>query len=292
MTQPSRHADDSAPVVPDTPSAAGQVFGDRLDLAERYVALLADTGISHGLIGPREAPRLWSRHVLGCAAVSELIPAADGLTTVIDVGSGAGLPGICLAISRPDLEVHLVEPLARRTTWLREAVTELGLTNVVVHTARAESLWGELSAPFVTARAVAKLEQLATWTLPLLTAGGSVLALKGERAQAELVDARPALRRLGVTRSDVALVGLDLVAGPESNDDAIALTQALEEPVRVVRLGIDHHVDLRAFKRRSASSSGSARRRADRRRENRGGRENHARQDRADTPDLPEGDRR
>src|SRR5262245_4488693 len=130
--------DSTSPGVPETPSAAAQVFGAQLELAERFVAVLADTGISHGLIGPREASRLWDRHVLNCAVVKDAIPASDERQRVIDVGSGAGLPGLALAIARPDLDLHLVEPLARRTAWLSGTVAQLGLTNVTVHTARAE----------------------------------------------------------------------------------------------------------------------------------------------------------
>lgn len=312
MTECAGQAEDSAtradsprePVaVPDTPVIAQAVFGDRLPIAEHYVRLLADTGITHGLIGPREAPRLWSRHVIAGAAVAELIPRGAASTAVIDVGSGAGLPGLCLAIARSDLEVHLVEPLARRTTWLSSAVEALGLTNVQIHTARAEKLWGDLQAPYVTARAVAKLEQLATWTLPLLTAGGTLLALKGERAEVELTEARARLRRLGADRTDIALVGLGLIDSdqPKSREPGQP-TGGLEEPVRIVRVGIDRPVDLRAFRRTSPSSSGSARRRTDRRRPDHRDELGSARAGRP-TPrptvpdaarhdaDLPEGDR-
>lgn len=110
--------------LPATPAAASAVFGDRLDLAEYFVAILADTGISHGLIGPRETPRLWDRHVLNCGVVHEAIPRTGETQQVIDVGSGAGLPGLALAIARPDLDLHLVEPLARRTGWLSGTVAQ------------------------------------------------------------------------------------------------------------------------------------------------------------------------
>src|SRR4051794_25470234 len=126
---------------------------------------------------------------------------------VIDVGSGAGLPGLALAIARPDLELHLVEPLARRTGWLSGAVAQLGLDNVVVHTSRAEGLWDRVRAPWVTARAVSKIVQLAEWTLPLLDAHGSLLALKGSRATQELEDSRTALQRLGVVDAAVEEFG-------------------------------------------------------------------------------------
>lgn len=237
--------------MPPTPTAAAAVFGDRLSLAERYVALLADTGISHGLIGPREAPRLWDRHVLNCAVVERLVPhAGAGAPTqrLIDIGSGAGLPGFPLAIARPDLEVHLVEPLARRTGWLSGALSELDLDNVVIHTARAEKLWGRVTAPVVTARAVSNIAQLAEWTLPLLEAGGSLLALKGGRAVEEVEQYSAVLRRLGVEEVAVETVGADLLA----------------EPTIVLRATIGAAVDGRRWTSRPSSSAGSARRRADR----------------------------
>ncbi|MEO7448589.1 MAG: 16S rRNA (guanine(527)-N(7))-methyltransferase RsmG [Humibacillus sp.] len=149
------------PQVPPTPPSARAIFGGHLSQAEEFVRVLADTGISHGLIGPREAPRLWDRHVLNCAVTHLAIPETGRTQGVIDVGSGAGLPGLALAIVRPDLHLHLVEPLARRTGWLTGAVAELGLTNVTVHTARAEAMWDELQAPWVTARAVSAITRLA-----------------------------------------------------------------------------------------------------------------------------------
>ena len=239
----------TAPIgVPDTPSAAAQIFGERLPLAEHFVAILADTGISHGLIGPREAPRLWDRHVLNCAVVQESIPREDEGQRVIDVGSGAGLPGLALAIARPDLDLHLVEPLARRTGWLSGTVAQLGLTNVTVHTARAEAMWDRIDAPWVTARAVSGIVQLSEWTLPLLTPRGTLLALKGSRAYAELEETRTALSRLGVVDASVEVVGADL----------------LEDPTIVLRARIGAAVDRRLFRSRATSSAGSARRRADR----------------------------
>ena len=192
------------PSVPPTPAGAVRVFGDRLALAEAFTALLSDSGVSHGLIGPREVPRLWDRHVLNCAVLQEAIPPD---AAVIDVGSGAGLPGLALAIARPDLDIHLVEPMLRRTTWLSEAVQSLGLSNVTVHRGRAEELWGTLSAPVVTARAVARLGELGRWCLPLLEAGGSLLALKGSSAAEELEADRAQLRRLGAVEDELITVG-------------------------------------------------------------------------------------
>lgn len=235
-------------VPPVAPPAAVEVFADRLPLAERFVALLATTGIAHGLIGPREGPRLWSRHMLNCAVIGEVIPSGPSGQAVIDVGSGAGLPGLVLAIARPDLHVHLVEPLARRTAWLEDTVGDLALTNVTVHTARAESLWGLIEAPWVTARAVTQIVRLAEWTLPLLSVPGEVLALKGSRGPAELAAAESALRRLGVTRT----AAVELGAG------------VIDEAATVLRLSVDRPIDLRRFRAKGQTSAGSARRRADR----------------------------
>jgi 16S rRNA (guanine527-N7)-methyltransferase len=187
-------AGDQERVPPPPPPGAVQVFGDRLVLAERFSVILTDSGVSHGLIGPREVPRLWERHLLNCAVIHPAIPADE---MVIDVGSGAGLPGLALAIARPDLDLHLVEPMLRRTNWLSMAVDELGLTNVTVHRGRAEQFWGTLRAPVVTARAVARLSELATWCLPLLMPGGSLLAIKGLSVAEEVETDRAVLRRLG-----------------------------------------------------------------------------------------------
>jgi len=195
-------------VAPPAPAGAAQVFGDRLALAERFTAILADTGVSHGLIGPREVPRLWDRHVLNCAVIH---PAIDVGHMVIDVGSGAGLPGLALAIARPDLDLHLIEPMLRRTNWLSRAVDELELTNVTVHRGRAEQFWGVLSAPVVTARAVARLSELAGWCLPLLLPGGSLLALKGSRAAEELETDRALLRRMGAVSEVIETFGRGVV---------------------------------------------------------------------------------
>ena len=236
-------------VVPPTPATAAVVFGERVGLAEDFVRVLADTGISHGLIGPREAPRLWDRHVLNCAIAHLAIPERGESQDVIDVGSGAGLPGLALAIARPDLHVHLVEPLARRTGWLSGTVAELGLTNVTVHTARAEALWDRISAPWVTARAVSTIVQLAEWTLPLLQPRGTLLALKGSRARDELEQGRTALMRLGAVEASVLELGQDL----------------LDEPTTLLTVTIGDHLDRRRFRSRPTSSAGSARRRADRR---------------------------
>ena len=165
------------------------------DLLEAYAALLADAGVTQGLIGPREVPRLWERHLLNCAVVAE--PAAGLIphsATVADVGSGAGLPGLVWAIVRPDLRVTLVEPLLRRATFLAQAVTDLGLdTRVTVIRGRGEeqlASGGWTPVDVVTARAVAPLGKLLGWTVPLLREGGQLVALKGSSAAEEVAGAQ------------------------------------------------------------------------------------------------------
>jgi 16S rRNA (guanine527-N7)-methyltransferase len=198
----------SNPELSSAPPLAADLFGPKVGLATRYVEMLAETGIDHGLIGPGERPRLWDRHVLNCAVIS---PAFGPDSTVIDVGSGAGLPGIVLAIMRPDLQILLVERLRRRTIWLQRTLDELALANVEVHLGRAESLWKSMYVDHVTARAVARLGTLGAWCLPLLRPGGSLLAIKGENAQAELDADREALVRLGAAELTVESYG----AGPD-----------------------------------------------------------------------------
>jgi 16S rRNA (guanine527-N7)-methyltransferase len=187
-----------------TPAAAAVVFGEALPRLEAYAALLAGPGTERGLLGPREAGRLWERHLLNCAGLSELVQ--DG-EVVLDLGSGAGLPGLVLALQRPAVQVVLVESLQRRATFLTECVEALGLRNTLVRRARAEELAGKLEVDAVMARAVAPLERLAGWSLPLLRTGGRLLALKGEQAADELAQAGPALRRLGAVASSVVEVG-------------------------------------------------------------------------------------
>ncbi|MGZ4589248.1 MAG: 16S rRNA (guanine(527)-N(7))-methyltransferase RsmG [Actinomycetes bacterium] len=201
----------AAGVSRETSGAAEHLFGDRLPLAEHYAQLLTRDGVVRGLIGPREAGRLWERHLLNSAVVGELI--ATG-AHVCDVGSGAGLPGLPLALARPDLQVELVEPLLRRASFLSEVLSELGLTNVIVTRARAEDLAGTQRADVVTARAVAPLPKLAGWCLPLLRPHGSLLALKGARAQDELEDAGEQLRRLGALQWTVVRCGDELLQEP------------------------------------------------------------------------------
>ncbi|MFC0601706.1 16S rRNA (guanine(527)-N(7))-methyltransferase RsmG [Streptomyces palmae] len=195
--------------LPPAPEVARDVFGERFPEAVRYGELLADVGVTRGLIGPREVPRLWERHLLNCAVLSEVVP--EGVT-VCDVGSGAGLPGIPLALARPDLRITLLEPLLRRTNFLQEVVELLGLDHVTVARGRAEEVLGKLPpVHVVTARAVAPLDRLAGWGVPLLRPYGEMLALKGDTAEEELLHARAALSKLGVVRTSVLQVGEGIV---------------------------------------------------------------------------------
>lgn len=187
-------------VEPEPPDVA-TVFGDRLPLARAYVQLLAGDGVVRGLIGPREAGRLWTRHVLNCATPAELIP--EG-AKVVDVGSGAGLPGVVVAIARPDCRVILVEPLERRVRFLTEVVDQLGLANCRVVRSRALDAPDEArEADVVISRAVAPLGRLAAWCAGLARPGGLVLALKGATAQEELDRDRPAMAAAGLRGAEV-----------------------------------------------------------------------------------------
>jgi 16S rRNA (guanine527-N7)-methyltransferase len=195
--------------LPPAPEQAREVFGDRFADAVRYAELLAEAGVQRGLIGPREVPRLWERHLLNCAVLSEVVP--DGVT-VCDVGSGAGLPGIPLALVREDLKITLLEPLLRRTTFLTEVVELLGLDHVTVVRGRAEEVMGTLQpVHVVTARAVAPLDRLAAWGIPLLRPYGEMLALKGDTAEEELKASATALSKLGAVETSILHVGEGVV---------------------------------------------------------------------------------
>jgi 16S rRNA (guanine527-N7)-methyltransferase len=193
------------------PAAAAVIFGARLGAVVEYAGLLATDGVTRGLIGPREVPRLWERHLLNSAVVAELI--APG-ARVTDVGSGAGLPGIPLALARPDLDISLLEPLQRRVVFLEEVVAALALERVQIVRGRAEESSDGPGVDVVTARAVAPLSRLAAWCLPLLRPGGSLIALKGGRARAELDAAVGELRSLGAVEWVVELCGQGLVDPP------------------------------------------------------------------------------
>ena len=217
MRASNRGGRSSSSAVPEAPAPAAidPVFGNRVALARRYADHLITSGVERGLIGPHEAPRVWDRHVLNCAVVAELVP--DG-ARLVDVGSGAGLPGIPLALARPDLAVVLVEPLARRVEWLREVIADLGLT-IEVERGRAEEVavrrrWE--GADVVTARAVAPLYRLVDWSLPLLRTGGRVLAVKGASAAEEIERDAAVVRRLGGGPARIERCGLGIVDPPST----------------------------------------------------------------------------
>ncbi|WP_306233919.1 16S rRNA (guanine(527)-N(7))-methyltransferase RsmG [Agrococcus beijingensis] len=186
---------------------AGRLFGARIELARSFTASLAAQGETLGLIGPRELPQLWSRHILNSALVAPLLHGRVG-----DVGSGAGLPGLVLAIARPDVEMTLIEPMERRTDWLQSEVDRLGLDNVQVVRARAEDLPGSgllLPLDQVTARAVSALRTLVPLTAPLLRSGGELLLMKGGRAQDEIAAASKVLRKHRVSSIEVLELGAE-----------------------------------------------------------------------------------
>jgi 16S rRNA (guanine527-N7)-methyltransferase len=196
-----------------TADLATAVFGDRVELARQYHDLLAGDGIAQGLLGPREVPRLWDRHLYNCAVITDLIPAG---ARVVDVGSGAGLPGLAMAIRRADLRIDLVESLQRRSDFLSAAVERLGLADAVrVIRGRAEEA-GVLAtvgdAEWVTARAVAPLDRLVRWCLPLLRPGGRLLAMKGSSAPAEMANHAAAMRAAGAGPVELVRCGADLLA--------------------------------------------------------------------------------
>lgn len=189
-------------------------FGDRSEIAEQYHVWLAEHATVRGLIGPREVPRLWDRHILNCAALADVIP--EG-ATVADIGSGAGLPGIPLAIRRPDVSVILVEPLLRRTTFLDEVVVDLDLSNVTVLRGRAEekAVRKEVGlVDVVTSRAVAPLGKLAGWSLPLVKTGGHMIAMKGSSAAEEIERDAKQIRKSKGASPRIVEVGRGLLATP------------------------------------------------------------------------------
>ena len=228
-------SEDVSRETPSVPEAARRAFtSDRLDLAARYTELLGTEGVVRGLIGPREADKLWDRHVLNSAVLSEAIgPAA----TVCDIGTGAGLPGVVVAIARPDIRMTLVEPLLRRTTFLDEVVSELGLDHVEVVRGRAEDLHGRRTFDVVTSRAVAPLDRLLGWSMPLVAPTGALVAMKGRAVHDEIAAARellaswrcaepevldlgdgivdPQTRVLRVSWADPSRIGWPLARGPE-----------------------------------------------------------------------------
>ena len=196
------------------PASAARIFGLNIDKARAYTAALIADGETLGLLGPREYPRIWTRHVLNSAVVAELVPAG---VTVADVGSGAGLPGIPMAIAQPEAHFTLIEPMERRSDWLKEQVEILGLKNVKVLRARAEEV-GE-AFDIVTARAVKALPQLLQMCVPMTKHGGEIIALKGEKAKLEIDDSKRLTKKLGIESFDIVFTG----------------EQFLDEPTRVVR---------------------------------------------------------
>ncbi|MGE2835481.1 16S rRNA (guanine(527)-N(7))-methyltransferase RsmG [Mycobacterium sp. SMC-4] len=199
--------------VPPPPPAVPDVFGDRADVVVRYAEILAGAGVERGLLGPREVDRLWVRHILNSAVLGELFTASE---RIADIGSGAGLPGIPLALARPDIEVTLIEPLLRRSEFLRETIELLGISCTVVR-GRAEDRAvrdnvGELDA--VVSRAVASLDKIAAWSAPLLRVGGRMVAMKGERAAEEMAAHRRALTKARFGDVHVVECGVDYVDPP------------------------------------------------------------------------------
>lgn len=212
------------------PPVAAEMFGaDRLPLAIRYAELLAGEGVLRGLIGPREAPRLWDRHLINCALLSPALP--EG-ASVVDIGSGAGLPGLVLAIARPDLSITLVEPLLRRTTFLEEVVAELELTNVSVVRGRADVLHGQATFDVVTSRAVAPLERLLEWSMPLVAPHGALVAMKGSSAAEEVAAVAPKLAGLGCAPATVEVLGAEFAAR-EGVDPIQVVRVSWADPSRV-----------------------------------------------------------
>lgn len=192
------------------PDEAAAVFGARTSLAARYAQTLAGAGVERGLLGPSEAPVLWERHLLNCAVVAPLLRAG---VRVGDIGSGAGLPGIVLALARPDVHVTCLEPLLRRSAFLTEVVEDLGLDNVAVVRVRAQDA-PRAAFDVVTARAVAPLSRLIPMAVPLVALGGEILAFKGSRASAELAEVAPRLSRWGLGDGEVLSVGEEIVQTP------------------------------------------------------------------------------
>ena len=196
------------------PDSAALIFGSGIEKARKYTAALVADGETLGLLGPREYSKIWTRHVLNSAVVAELVPAG---VTVADVGSGAGLPGIPMAICQPESHFTLIEPMERRSEWMKQQIAELGPTNVTVLRARAEEV-GEVF-DIVTARALKPMPKLLEMCVPMTKHGGQIIALKGERAAEEITDSKRLINKLGIASFEIVFTG----------------EQFLEEPTRVVR---------------------------------------------------------
>ena len=219
------------PQVPPPPEAANAIFGPRLNLAQHYVELLAGTGVVWGLLGPHEIDRIWERHLLNCAAVAELLKPGE---RVADIGSGAGLPGLALAIAEPGLEVVLIESMLRRSEFLRMAVAELGV-GVEVLRGRAEDPAVRERAggcDAVVSRAVAPLDKVTRWSMALLRPGGRMLAIKGERAADELREHRRVMTSFGAADARLVECGVKQLSPPTT---VVVARRAKPDPVRSVR---------------------------------------------------------
>jgi 16S rRNA (guanine527-N7)-methyltransferase len=212
-------------------AAARTVFGKTLGAGVAFAGMLVTDGVIRGVVGPREAPRIWQRHLLNCAVLAERIPPGVPVT---DVGSGAGLPGLVLAIVRPDLPVVLLEPMARRTAFLTEAVARLGLDGrVTVVRARAEEAGAKVAlAEVVTARAVAPLDRLVAWCLPLVVRGGRVLAMKGSTAPSEIQAHAAVISRLGGSLPVLTLCGVGVLDPPTTVVEIVRERTARPAPPR------------------------------------------------------------
>ena len=208
------------PVLETEPAAAATLFGDRIDLARSFTNELARRGEELGLIGPLELPRLWTRHILNSAVLAPLL---EERGRVADVGSGAGLPGLVLAIARPDVHLTLIEPMERRVDWLTSEASRLGLDNVAVVRARAEDVADEIVVDQVTARAVSALSKLIPLTVPLVRSGGQLILMKGARVEDEMEKARKVILRKRLTDVEVLELGVGVV----------------EETTRVFRATVD-----------------------------------------------------
>ena len=194
------------------PESANAIFGPQIEKARAFTQKLANDSDDLGLLGPRELDKLWSRHILNSAVVSETVKAGD---LVADVGSGAGLPGIPMAIALPEAHFVLIEPMERRSSWMLEVIEELGLTNVEVRRARAEEVL-DLKFDIVTARAVAALDKLLRLTVHLLKPGGSLIALKGSKAAEEIEAAKKLQKKLGIASFEIQICGEKFLAEPTS----------------------------------------------------------------------------
>jgi 16S rRNA (guanine527-N7)-methyltransferase len=191
------------------PAAAELIFGDQIGKARLYFEALVRDGDLLGLLGPREMPKLWTRHILNSAVVAELVSPGQ---TVADVGSGAGLPGIPMALAQPQAHFTLIEPMERRSDWLKRVVQDLELTNIRVHRARAE----EVAEAFdvVTARAVSALPNLLRMCAPMTKHGGEVIALKGSKAAEEIQDAKKLQKKLGIASFEIVRLGGEFLTDP------------------------------------------------------------------------------